>query len=233
MQDNQGKARLMMILGIIGILGALITLVSDFILVGKPTDAFSFFKFGTETMKGFPEWRITAGTFLGVIALPVQVAGLVVVYYGLKPGGRYLSLVTFIAAVNALVMGVVFHVAYAFIGTGWKLQNEIGANNPFAEALIKKFDFYWKVIIFIMLAELSIFSLGYVLLILRGKTLYPKWMAILSPICVFIFMFPIVFILPAPFGGYVASGYLNISTIVFFAFSTSIVYRRIIQIINK
>lgn len=224
MQLKPIKPKTIMILGLIGIMGALITIISDFILIGKPTDAYSFLKLGTGTMIGFPEWRITVGTFLGVVALPIQIAGLVVIYYGLKPGGKKLSLLVFIIAAHALVMGVAFHVSYAFIGSGWRLFNEIGVDNQLAAELMKKFDFYWRVIIIIMLTELALCSLGYVLMILKRKTLYPKWMAILNPLCIYIFMFPFVFTLPAPFGGYIASAYLNLSTMVFFVLSTTAVY---------
>lgn len=228
MHVKSSKANMILVIGIIGIIGALITIISDFILVGRPTNAYSFLRDGTESMAGLAQWRITIGTFLGVVVLPFQIGGLIVVYYGLKPAGKLISLVVVAIAAHALMMGVAFHAAYAFIGSGWKLYYETGLNNINIAELINKFDFYWKIIIIIMFGELALSSVGFVLIILTRKTLFPKWMAVLNPFCVYVFMFPLIFVLPAPAGGYIASAYLNLSTVVFFAFCTVVIYKKML-----
>jgi hypothetical protein len=228
MHLKPSKANMILIAGLIGIIGALITVISDLILIGRPTNAYSFFKNGTESMAGLAEWRITIGTFLGVIALPFQIGGLTVVYFGLKPAGKLISFIVVAIAVHALLMGVAFHASYAFIGSGWKVYHETGLNNINVAELINKFDFYWKIIFTTMFTELTLSSIGFVLIILTRKTLFPKWMAILNPLCVYLFMFPLIFVIPAPIGGFIASAYLNLSTIVFFIFCTTVIYKKML-----
>lgn len=227
MEKKTTKANIVLTLGVVGILGVLLTIISDFILIGRPNSAYSFLKLGTESMGDIAQWRITVGTFIGVIVLPLQIAGLISVYHGLKPSGTVMPLIVVITNIHALIMGVAFHTSYAFIGSGWKLYYETGPGNKITSEIVGEFDFYWKVIVFIMVTELLFSSIIYVLLIIRGNTLYPKWMAILNPICVLLFTFPFIFILPAPIGGYIGPAFFNISTMIYFILSTTVIYKKL------
>jgi hypothetical protein len=40
-------------------------------------------------------------------------------------------------------------------------------------------------------------------------------------------MFPFIFTLPAPVGGFIAPAYFNISTMVFLSFSTAVIYKKL------
>ena len=228
MQKQSCSAGLVLTWGLVGIMGALLTAASDLVLLGRPNSAYSFFKLGTETMAVLPQWRITAGTFIGVAALPFQLAGLISLYYGLKPAGRVIPPVVLLTTAHALIMGVAFHASYAFIGSGWRLYYEMGQGNAAVLELIEKFDYYWRIIIIAALGELLIASILFVFLVLAGKTLYPKWMSLLNPICILLFMYCLIIILPAPIGGFVAPAYINLSTIAFLILSTVTVYRKMV-----
>ena len=219
-------------MGLVGFISILLTIISDFILIGRPSSAYSFLKLGTESMADIAQWRITAGAFLGVIVLPFQTLGLIPLYHGLKPSGRVMPLIMVITTAHALIMGVAFHISYAFIGSGWKQYYEADFGNKITSESLLRFEFYWKLLVIIMLAELLFSSIIYVAIIIRGRTLYPKWMALLNPLCVMIFLFPFVFMLPAPIGGFIAPAYLNITTLVFFAFTTSLWKRNYKKIEN-
>jgi len=220
MEQKTRKAKVVLILGLIGIMGVLLTIISDLILLGRPDSAYSFFKMGTESMVDIAQWRITLGTFLGVIVLPLQLLGLIPVYYGLKPSGKVMPLIMVITVAHALIMGVAFHISYAFIGSGWKFHIT-DAGNKIAAEMIKQFDFYWKALVIIMILEIVFSSVIYVLIVRKGNTLFPKWMAVLNPFCVVILTLFFIFILPAPVGGFVAPACLNISTMVFFGVTTA------------
>lgn len=226
MEDKAGKAKTILVLGLVGIAGVLLTIISDFILIGRPNSASSFLKLGTESMAYLPDWRITAGAFMGIIVLPFQLAGLISVYEGLKPSGRVMPLIVVLTEAHALIMGVGFHVSYAYIGTGWRLHHQAGIGNEITLELVKKFDYYWNIIVFIMLAELLFSSIIYAVLIIRGKTRYPKWMAAFNPLCISLLLFPLIFILPAPIGGFMGPACFNISTLAFMSLSTYVIYKK-------
>lgn len=224
MSKYPDKERLILICGWVGIIGVLLTIASDFILLGRAVNARTFFRLGTESMAGLAQWRITVGTFLGVLALPLQIAGLIPVYYGLKPAGKLTSYGFSIITAHALIIGVAFHASYAYIGSTWNVYYKSGLENPALLMILKKFNYFWKLIIFIMLGEILFASILFAFAVLKKKTLYPKWMFLVNPIFVFALMYPVILVIPAPAGGFAGPAYLNISTLMFMALSTYMVW---------
>lgn len=227
MDNTQKRAKFVLIMGLIGITGVLLTIISDFILIGRPSSANAFFKLGTESLADLSQWRITVGAFLGIIVIPFQIAGLTTIYYGLKSAGKTKAIITVLTIAHTLMMAVAFHTSYAFIASGWNLYYELGSRDIVAEKMMNRFGYYWKIIIIIMAVELIFISAYFVFLILRGNTLYPKWMALFSPICLLLYMYPVVLIAPKPVGGFIAPAFLNLATLVFFILSTVTVYKKI------
>lgn len=221
------KADMIKLTGLIGILGAVLTFASDMILLGRPVSASEFLQWNTETMAFIEDWKITIGTFAGILFLPLQIIGLIPLYQGLKPAGRRMPHVVALFSAHALIMGVAFHTSYAFIADGWKLKHAVEAGNSMVSGLVEKFSFYWTILLVTMFVELMISSAVFVALILKGKTLYPKWMAVFNPICVFLILYPLILLLPVPVGGYIAPGYLNLSVAAFFTLSTLVVSKRV------
>jgi hypothetical protein len=227
MYNTQKTAKFVLIMGLIGITGVLLTIISDFILIGRPSSSNAFFKLGTESMADLSQWRITVGAFLGIIVIPIQIVGLATIYYGLKSAGKIKAIIIVLTTAHTLMMAVAFHTSYAFIASGWNLYYELGTRDLIAEKMINRFGYYWKIIIIIMSVELIFSSTYFVFLILRGNTLYPKWMALFSPFCVLLYMYPVVLIAPKPIGGFIAPAFLNLATLVFFILSTITVYKKL------
>jgi hypothetical protein len=228
MYNTEKTAKFVLIMGLIGITGVLLTIISDFILIGRPSSSNAFFKLGTESMADLSQWRITVGAFLGIIVIPIQIVGLATIYYGLKSAGKIKAIIIVLTTAHTLMMAVAFHTSYAFIASGWNLYYELGTRDLIAEKMINRFGYYWKIIIIIMSVELIFSSAYFVFLILRGNTLYPKWMALFSPFCVLLYMYPVVLIAPKPIGGFIAPAFLNLATLVFFILSTITVYKKLI-----
>jgi hypothetical protein len=227
MQSKSKESTFVLIMGLIGIAGVFLTLISDFILIGRPNSSLSFFKLGTESMAGLSQWRITIGAFLGVVVIPFQIAGLVTIYYAIRPAGKVKSLIIILINAHTLMMAVAFHISYAYIAGGWNLYYEIGYGDIVAARMLDRFDYYWKIIIIIMGVELIVSSAYLVFIILSKRSLYPRWMALFSPICVLVYIYPIILVIPKPIGGFIAPAFLNLSTLVFMILSTSIVYKKL------
>lgn len=227
MYNTEKTAKFVLIMGLIGITGVLLTIISDFILIGRPSSSNAFFKLGTESMADLSQWRITVGAFLGIIVIPIQIVGLATIYYGLKSAGKIKAIIIVLTTAHTLMMAVAFHTSYAFIASGWNLYYELGTRDLIAEKMINRFGYYWKIIIIIMSVELIFSSAYFVFLILRGNTMYPKWMALFSPFCVLLYMYPVVLIAPKPIGGFIAPAFLNLATLVFFILSTITVYKKL------
>lgn len=226
MERETKEFKIVLRMGVIGIIAVILTTISDFILIGRPNSAIDFLKLGTESMAGLSQWRITAGTFLGVITIPFQIAGLATVYYGLKPAGKFKALTVVISTAHALMLAVGFHIAYAYIASGWKLYYETGASDLIVAEMMKMFDNYWLITLIIIGVEAAFSSLFYIITIIRYKTLYPKWMAFFNPLCILICVFVVTLILPYPIGGFIAPAFLNLSTLTFFTIQLSMIKRR-------
>lgn len=227
MGDSSKSAKIVLISGIVGIMGVFFTIISDLILLGRPESGYSFFVLPTECMTWISGWRITLGTFLGVFMLPFQIAGLIPLYIGLKPSGKAVPAIAGLVGSHGLIMGVAFHTTYAFLADGWKLYHSAGPRADGPTALIGSFQFYWKLIIVIMVTELILISIIYIVAVLKGKSLFPKWMAAFSPAVVMAAVILILFVLPAPVGGYAAPAMLNLSTLTFFILSTAVIYKKL------
>ncbi len=215
MQDRSDEFNKVIRLVMIGILGVLVTTLSDFFLLGRPVSGAMFFKLSTESMVEIAHWRITFGTILGVIALPFEVLGLAPLYYGLKLSGRILPIAVVIADAHALLMGVAFHMSYAFMGSGWKLYYNQSFDPEIAEGLLDQYEGYWKLLLIIVLVDLLTATILFSIIILKRKSQFPRWMVIINPLISVLLVLPVVYFLPAPVGGYIAPAVLNIATLIF------------------
>ncbi len=216
MENKNLQVKLVIILSALGMLSVLITIISDFLLLGKPDSAVNFFIIGTETMWDIDPWRITLGTFIGVFALPFQLLGLLPLYFALKPAGRILPIITVIGNAHALLIGVAFHMSYAYIGRGWALYHQNDISKEISSKMMDSFSFYWLTLLVIMSLEILLSSLVYIILVIKRKTLFPKWMAIFSQIVIILITFTVLLAFPYPIGGYIAPASINVATLIFF-----------------
>jgi hypothetical protein len=215
MKSKWSKADLIRLSGLIGILAAFLTAASDMILLGRPVSTYSFIRLGTQSMAGFEHWRILVGTFVGVFALPFQIAGAVPLYFGLKAAGSKIATLILGTSAYAVIMGVAFHASYAYIGSGWNMYYT-GADNNAAAGVLERFDLYWRIIIASMGAGLLLVSVCFIILVAGKKTLYPRWMVFFNPLCINLYLYPVMILIPTPVGGYIGPAYFNIATMIFF-----------------
>lgn len=211
----------------ISILAVILTIVSDFILLGRPSSSYSFFKLGTESMALIPMWRITLGTFLGIMVIPLQGFGLIAVYYSLKNGGKIKALTAVLTIFHASSMAVAFHMSYAYIASGWQLFYQAGKSNLLITQLLNRFNYFWTLLLIIIAIEIAIGSAIYSWMIIKKNTLYPKWMALYNPAFTLMYTYLIILLMPYPIGGYLAPAFLNISTLIFMIISLFVIKDKI------
>ncbi|MBC8061351.1 MAG: hypothetical protein H7Y18_11905 [Clostridiaceae bacterium] len=228
MKKTPNLPRQLLICALIGILAVVLTIVSDLIMLGKPTTAYSYIKLSTETMVNIPQWRVTYGTFLGVIMLPFQLLGLIPIYYGLKPAGKVKSILMILPAFYAAIIAVGFHISYAFMASGWKLAYKLEAGNLMVKDMLSTFNLYWTITLVIMAIAVTFSSILYVELLRTKKTLFPNWMVFFNPFSIIFCVFLIIVLIPAPVGGFIAPTFLNLSTLIFF--TTSLFSRKEAQL---
>jgi len=96
-------------------------------------------------------------------------------------------MIYFFLAVYLAVLGTGYHGTYAFVGDIIQSGNE--------DLMDKMLDYwvYWGVILIVGYSILSVYLF---VLIVQGKSVFPKWVAIFSPFSIIIVTTIIIFVLP-------------------------------------
>jgi hypothetical protein len=207
------------ITGIIGIVAAVLVGTGEFLLHYSPAGDYA--NDGNYVyLLQVSESRITWGHFLAVLGAPLYLVGFWHIYLGLKPFGK-------------IIPGVIFFItAYGFIfGTIWigsrasivlLAQANFATEGHNSEVLRGLMDYYIlhsESLLEVTRATTLLSSLAFIVLVLTGKTLYPRWMAIFNPILLLVSSFILFAIAPA-IGKFTLPIALNVGYFMFFTIST-------------
>lgn len=215
--------KFIIIAGWIGLLASILVGIGESLLHGQV--AYHDPRFPYTFMLNISEERLAAGHFLTVFAAPFWLIGYWHVYKMLSPqNNRTISLFICLIACYGFIIGTVWIGSRAMIASivQWEALN----SNASAEILISKYQYFMETLLHVIRATTLIFSLGFVYLVLTGKTLYPKWMALLNPFLLLLLVFISYFTIPT-IGKFIMPIAMNVAQGIFFAFSLLCAYRRI------
>ena len=212
--------------GWIGLLGALLVGVGEFTLQfsqlgGYEAADYSYFARISRS-------RLTAGHFFSVLAAPLYLVGYWHLGQMFVRGGSVKS-GWFITAFGG----------YAFVvGTAWlggriylalTAQAIAASESPVLTAqlqeLLTAFSEHNEPLVNALRLAMLIVSVLWVVLIAQGNTLYPRWMAIFSPIALLVTIFAIYFYLSPALGAWLLPAAMNLVHVIVFALSIMIVTR--------
>ncbi len=202
--------------GAIGLLGAMLTGVGEFML---HFDALS--RFGeNQFFLGIGAERSNWGHFIGVLAAPLYLLGCWHIYLMLRPANPRWSLVAFFVMAYGFLVGIVW------IGSRASISALINVpTSPEIERLIALYDLRYETLLQVIRFAVLILSVIFAWLTLTGRSHYPKWMAILNPILLIVASFVIYAIAP-DLGKYLMPIALNVAFGVFFIASIGIARKR-------
>jgi hypothetical protein len=184
--------------GLVAILGAIIGMVGDYCLLYSPEGGYMDGDYAF--MRGIPNTRLLWGHYLGILAIPLEAAGLYLVWLGLLPQGRRLALVAVCAGMYLMFLGVAYHATVFPFGDAVRWQDL----RPFNEPLGLGFAAAFFALVLVFTVAMA-----------RGKTAYPRWMAGLSPLLVYGVVIACYFLLPG-IGNFLAPMGFNLSMAVFY-----------------
>jgi hypothetical protein len=226
---NNDVRRQILLLGIIGAVGALVMAMCDLTLFGYPMSGLDFLRTdsGRGTMVFLPQWRLVVGSILGPAVAPLQIVGFWQVLQALRPAGKWRSWPMFLWQAHMLVMAGVVHVTFVFVGTALKMHHNLlnqGQNG--LPQMIQEMYQYQDILYVIAGVELLIASAWFVVAVLSGKTAYPRWMSILNPFLLVACFTCLGTISPYPIGGYLLPAHFNTAFMIFMIVSTLVLLRR-------
>lgn len=197
--------------GIIGLIGAIMVGVGEFLLhynsAGYKGDNYSFFI-------TIANWRLITGHFLAVFFVPLYIAGYWHFYLAISGRSNQLALSVLIAGIFAFVIGGMWIASRAMLGFMAKSY----AAGETSVALLDKYNLLMESLVQILRIIVLIISILFVTAILKGKSLYPKWMAWFNPALVLVIVFFLFFLFPSV-GNYIVPTAMNVTHIIVFTAS--------------
>lgn len=187
------------IAGRVAIAGAILGMVGDGALLYAPTGGYMEGDYAF--LRDIPTTRLLWGHYLGILAIPFEAAGLYLVWLGLLPRGKKVALGAVAVGLYLLFLGVAYHGGVYPLAAAARMD----ALLPFSEPLGLGFAGAFFV-------SVSAFTWA----ILRGKTAYPRWVAVASPLVSYAGIMGLYFAVPS-LGNLLAPMGFNLSMAILYA----------------
>ena len=201
---------LLWITGWMGLTAAILTGAGEFLLHFDPqarfTDGLAFFE-------GISESRSTTGHFLSVVGAPLYAVGAFHIFLMLKSSSvRWALLLFMLMAYGCAVGGV-------WIGSRASISAIVNSPN-YADLshLVELYDLRYESLLQLTRFVILAISLIYVVLVAKGGSLYPRWMAVANPIVLILLSFVVYLVVP-DIGKYLMPIALNVGFTIFFCLS--------------
>ena len=208
-ETPDAQKRLLRIAGIIAALGAFLGMCGDYFLLYTPLGGYENGDYAF--FLGISYKSLLLGHYLGVLAIPLQAAGIYLVYHGLQPLGQWFARGAAAVGVYLIFVGVAYHGAlYPMHKAMWESM-EVGnvelieTFRPFNEPLAAAFAIGFFVLM-----------LGLVITFLRGGTRFPKWVVFVTPVATYPIWVLAYFVWPSV-GNFLLPAGFNLSMLIFFS----------------
>ncbi len=212
------KRRLLIGTGIVAALGALVVGIGEFTFQFSPRGGFE----GTDYIYflDVSRARLTIGHFLGVLAAPLYLVGYWHIAQMLRPAGRWLAATVFGLGIYAFIIGNVWLGGRVNLAFTVKAREEApDAVKMLISDLLSDISAHNEPLINVVRVLILIISVLMVYGIFTGKSLYPRWIVIFTPIVLLVQIFALYALAPGV-GIYLLPAAMNVSHLIFFALST-------------
>lgn len=193
-----------------GLLGALLVGLGEFWLHFAPSggieDVTDYLYFNEVT----PE-HLSRGHFLAVLSAPLYLLGYWFLSKHLEPAHKIASKAFFLIGAYAFIVGTAWIGQRFFLGAA---VHEISAGTNIKN-LLTLFSNHNEPLVNVLRLAMVLVSLIWVWLVLSGRSNFPKWLAIFSPVFLLAFMFGLYF-LKTRLGLYVFPAAMNAAHFILF-----------------
>lgn len=203
--------------GLIGLLGAVLTGIGEFLL---HYDALARFDVEYAFLGGITGQRSSVGHFVAVLGAPLYLIGCWHIRLMLKPANDRWSLVSFFIMAYGFAIGIVWIGSRASISA---LVNMPAT--PDLLHLIDLYDFRYETLLQVTRIAVLALSMIFVALVVRGRSHYPRWVALLNPILLIVASFAVYALAPAA-GKFLMPIALNVAFSILFLASISIAVKK-------
>ena len=210
------------IFGILGLIGSIGVGIGEFLLHYSP-NGIGYDGINFEFFNQIPLGRLTLGHFVAVSFVPFYIAGYYHLYLVFKVKNPKIAVAILSLGTIAFIIGGMWISSRAQLGY---LVNKIAEapNNMELLSLLEVYRNHAEILVESLRIWVAAISILFVIPIIKGNTIYPKWMAIFNPIVLLISILVIYKIIPSV--GYII-GPIAMNVVHFIVFGLSLI------IINK
>lgn len=202
------------VLGFLGVLATVLVGIGEYLLHYSPmilehAQNYEFFQFVSAR-------NLSYGHVLVVIGLPLYFAGYFHIFGMLKSGNKRLAQAVLILGIIAFAVGGVWIGSRSSIGTIVHLRE---AMNPDSyQQLINFYTNHLEILVMILRYVIALLSIFFISAVLKGGTLYKKWMWLCNPIFILIALVFFGKLIPA-FGKHSLPILMNVTHFILFGLS--------------
>ncbi len=205
--------------GYLGLLASIVVGIGEFLLHFAPASFDSPIIFGY--FLDIPPNTLTLGHFILVPFVPLYIFGYWHLYLALKSGGKNLAGAVLTLGIFAFVIGGMWVSSRAHLGV--MVHHLQGAAPELQEAIYASYDLHVENLVQVLRVLVLLISVCFIWAILRGGTLYPKWVALFNPILLLAIVFALFFFV-RPIGQFLVPTAMNVAH--FGLFSASLIALR-------
>lgn len=209
--------KIFMFTGIMGLLASIVVGAGEYLLHYDPLARFA--DGGFDFMKGISAERTSLGHFLGICGALLYPIGCYHLYLMLRPASNKWAFSAFVVSSMGFMVGVVWIGSRASISALIQLPESAEI-----DALVALYDFRYETLLQVVRLTTLFLSIIFIVLILKGKTYYPKWMALFNPILLTVVSF-LVYLIAPQLGKHVLPIALNVAFFIVFSLSLLVVLK--------
>lgn len=192
---------------LVGLLGTIITGIGEFMLHFNPMG----YESEIEMVRNVPLDRAGKGHFMVVFGAPLYFAGYYAIYRMVESVNKRLAQAFFIAGIFSFAVGGVWVASRYFIAV--VLQTSAGTED-YSIYLTQYEDYYQSLVWALRFLVLGV-SILWIALVVQGKSIFPKWIALTNPLFLLLIVFGLYVGLPV-IGTYLVPTAMNVAHFVFF-----------------
>jgi hypothetical protein len=242
---NENTIKILRLTGIAGVIAALSWIIGDVLLLGAEATAEEFpilaqfagssnltaqvVQSGAQFFGSTPE-RLAAGALIAVLTTPLYLAGIWHIYLALKPAGKWSSTGPLLLLAAAYSIAPFVHGSFYYVAEMVKLLPVVGTT---AQVYILEAATRVTIVLFGTYSVLAILTVaGFIWMIItvaKGKSLYPRWVAIANLLLFMVLGSFLDQFLPYPLSLWLEGAGLNIGMFIFFVFSLSLLWNGLLR----
>jgi hypothetical protein len=201
--------------GITGVAAGLLMFSGDMLFYGHWGSGAKFHEGMIATVRQASDLRLFVGGLIGPVAACLFIVGFWHVFLNVEPKAPTSARVVFLCFAALMVAGSAVHALWTPYGLALKYCS--GEGSPCSE-LLGATRSYWNAAYDLSAVPGYLGALLLFILVLLGRTRYPRWTVIANP-AVVIFLEPLATKVPAPLGAVLDGGFTNLSLAFFFLVS--------------